>query len=193
VPPAAHILPHIAPEDPASDAFPRYSTDTLMPQLYDELRQLARRRMSLENPGQSISGTVLLHEAYLRLSKESDGPKWANRKQFFSAAAEAMRRILIDRVRARNQQKRGPEYRRVDMEEADIALPASVERLLAIDAALDELAESYPDSAEVVKLRFFVGFTSEEIAEHSGVSVSTVTRQWAFARAWLAQHMPREI
>ncbi len=163
-----------------------------MPQLYDELKQLAARRMSRENPGQSISGTVLLHEAYLRLSKEADGPKWDNRKQFFSAAAEAMRRILIDRVRAKNQQKRGGEHEHVSLEENNIALPATVGRLLEIDGALDELADAYPDSAEVVKLKFFVGYTSEEIAECLGISVSTVTRHWSFARAWLAKHIPAQ-
>ena len=163
---------------------------SLMPLVYDELHAMADRQMRRERANHTLNSTALVHEAYLRLSKESDGPQWANQKQFFSAAAEAMRRILIDRIRTKNQQKRGPEYQRVDLDEVDIALPASVERLLAIDAALDELAKSYPDSAEVVKLRFFVGFTSEEIAEHTGASVSTVTRQWAFARAWLAKHMP---
>ncbi len=160
-----------------------------MPQLYDELKQLAARRMSRENPGQSISGTVLLHEAYLRLSKESDGPKWANRKQFFSAAAEAMRRILLDRVRAKSKQKRGAAYKHISLNESDIAQPAEEDQLLAVNAALDELAKSYPDTAEIVKLRFFVGFSSEEIAEHLGMSVSTVTRQWAYARIWLSKHI----
>ncbi len=163
-----------------------------MPQLYDELRRLATYRMKQENPGQTISGTALVHEAYLRLSRESEEPKWANRKQFFSAAAEAMRRILIERVRAKQRIKRGGEYERVDLLEAEIAAPASPARLLEIDEALDELAQEDLECADLVKLRFFADFTLKEIAESTGVSLSTVNRQWAYARAWLADRLSPE-
>ncbi len=160
-----------------------------MPQVYNELRRLATYRMKQENAGQTISGTVLVHEAYLRLSKEGSGAHWVNRQQFFSAAAEAMRRILIERVRAKRRVKRGGEYERVHMEEGEIAAPASSNRLLEVDAALDELAEVNPESADLVKLRLFAEFTLEEAAESTGVSLSTVKRRWAYARSWLAEHL----
>ncbi len=163
-----------------------------MPQVYNELRRLATYRMKNENPGQTISGTALVHEAYLRLSKEEDGPRWASRKQFFSAAAEAMRRILIERVRAKQRIKRGGEFERVELPEAEIAAPASSTRLLEIDAALDDLAQEDLECADLVKLRFFADFTLEEIAESTGVSLSTVNRQWAYARAWLADRLSPE-
>ena len=180
------------PEDLESDSSVRYTTETLMPQVYDELRRLATYRMKHEQGRQTISGTALLHEAYLKLSKEKDGPRWANRKQFFSAAAEAMRRILIDRVRAKQRIKRGSEYERAEVEEAEIAMPAPDGQLLAINEALEELAKSDPESADLVKLRFFAGLTLEEVAESLDVSVSTVTRQWAYARTWLESHLAGE-
>lgn len=177
------------PADPKADASRVYTTETLMPQVYDELRQLAAYRMQRETPGQTITGTALLHEVYLRLSKETASARWASRKQFFSAASEAMRRILIDRIRAKRRVKRGGEFERVEVDETEIASAAPDDRLLAINEALDELAKSDPDSADLVKLRYFVGFSLEEIAEALDVSVSTVSRQWAYARTWLADHL----
>ncbi len=147
--------------------------------------------MSREGAGQTISGTALLHEAYLRLSKESDGPCWANKNQFFSAAAEAMRRILIERVRAKRRIKRGGEFQRVEFEEANIAAPHEDDRLLQIDEALEAFEKVNAEGANLVKLRFFAGFTLQEIAEATGVTVRTVTRRWAYARAWLAEHISK--
>ncbi|MEM7143496.1 MAG: ECF-type sigma factor [Verrucomicrobiota bacterium] len=160
-----------------------------MPQVYEELRRLAAYKMRHENPGQTISGTALLHEAYIKLSKESDGPKWANRKQFFSAAAEAMRRILIDRVRAKQAVKRGSDYQRAEVDESNIAAPAPDDQLMAVNDALEALDRADPDSADLVKLRYFAGLTLEEIAETMGSSVSTLTRQWAYARSWLEDRL----
>ncbi len=166
-----------------------FTTETLMPRVYDELRKLASRKMSRENPGQTITGTALLHEAYLRLSKEGDEPRWANEKQFFSAAAEAMRRILIDRVRGKLSLKRGSEYEHTELDEAQIQAPASDGMLISIDEALDVFASHDPDGAELVKLRFFAGLTLEEIAESTGVAIRTVSRRWRYARAWLEKYL----
>lgn len=166
-----------------------HSTETLLPRVYDELRRLAAYRINQHTPGQTISGTALVHEAYLRLSKEGDGPRWANQSQFFSAAAEAMRRIMIDRIRSKNRTKRGGDYERINLDQAEISFPNAEGKLFEIDEALDELTEVDPDSAELVKLRFFAGLTLEEIATLRQVSSRTVTRQWAYARAWLAQFL----
>ncbi|MEM1026840.1 MAG: ECF-type sigma factor [Planctomycetota bacterium] len=167
----------------------RRSTEELMPEVYDALRQLAMHRMKQQRPGQTISGTELVHEVYLRLQKEGSAPKWANRKQFFSAAAEAMRRILIDRIRAKERIKRGGGQRRLDVNEIELAMPTEDRELVEISEALDELAKSDPQSADLVKLRFFAGMTLEQIAEATEVSVRTVTRRWTYARAWLADYL----
>lgn len=177
------------PEDPTADRSARYTTETLMPQVYEALKRLATHRLKQHGPGQSVSGTALVHEAYIRLSKESDGPRWVNRSQFFSAAAEAMRRILIDRIRAKGRIKRGGEYRRVTIDEIEDIGLVEDERLMEINEALDELAKVHPDRADLVKMRFFVGLTLEEVAEALGVSLSTVTRQWAYVRAWLTDYL----
>jgi len=176
---------------PSNQSSENYSTEALFPQVYDELRRLATHKMSGESSGQTISGTALVHEAYLRLSKESAEPCWENKSQFFSAAAEAMRRILIERVRAKRRIKRGGEFRRVEYEEGKIASPHEDDRLLQIDEALGAFEKVDPDGANLVKLRFFAGFTLEEIAEASGVTVRTVTRRWSYARAWLAENISK--
>lgn len=167
----------------------RRSTETLMPEVYDALRQLALHRMKQQRPGQTISGTELVHEVYLRLQKEGGGPKWANRSQFFSAAAEAMQRILIDRIRAKERVKRGGGRQRLDVDHLELVMPTEDQKLVEISEALDELAKSDPQSADLVKLRFFAGMTLEQIAEVAGVSVRTVTRRWTYARAWLAEYL----
>ncbi len=179
------------PEGTQAEDSVRYTTQTLMPHVYQALRELALHRLRQHGPNQSLSGTELVHEVYLRLSNEGNGPKWVNRKQFFSAAAEAMRRILLDRIRAKQRLKRGGGRGRVDLEHVDIVVEDEDETLMQINEALDRLAESDPESADLVKLRFFAGMTLEQIAEATGVSVRTVTRQWAFARAWLTDHLGR--
>lgn len=177
------------PEDPQAEDSVRYTTDTLMPHVYQALRELAFHRLRQHGPNQSLSGTELVHEVFLRLSKEGDGPKWVNRKQFFSAAAEGMRRILLDRIRAKQRLKRGGGQKRIDLDHVDVAVPDDDETLIDINEALDKLSQSDPESADLVKLRFFAGMTLEQIAEATEVSVRTVTRQWAYARAWLTDHL----
>lgn len=174
------------PTDSGDVAF--HSTDTLMPSVYAELRRLAASRIQ-KTPGQSISGTVLVHEAYLRLKAEGEAPKWANKAHFFSAAAEAMRRILIDHIKAKGRQKRGGDQQRIDETISALESPALDDELLAINDALDRLAQEDPESADLVKLRFFAGFTLEEIAESRGVTIRTVSRQWKYARAWLKDYL----
>ena len=177
------------PQDLAgSSDLDRHSSETLLPVVYDELRRLAAARLKSAQPGQSISGTVLVHEAYLRL--HGDGvPNWANEKHFFSVAAEAMRCILIDHLRAKGRIKRGGDQERVDETLSSFAAPAEDDQLLAINDALDELAREDPEAADLVKMRFFVGFTLEEIAESTGVTVRTVSRQWKYVRAWLTKYL----
>lgn len=160
-----------------------------MPQVYDELRRLAGHRVNQQGPQQTISGTALVHEVYLRLSKEGEGPRWVNRKQFFSAAAEAMRRILIDRIRAKRRIKRGGAMQQVTLDEAQFEFPGEEAELLQIDEALESFEEVDAECANLVKLRFFVGLTLEEIAESMNISVRTVSRQLAYARGWLAQEI----
>jgi RNA polymerase sigma factor (TIGR02999 family) len=155
----------------------------LLPLVYDELRKLAAARLADERPGQTLQATALVHEAYLRLVG-SDEP-WNGRSHFFAAAAEAMRRLLINRARDRGRLKRGGERRREEL--VDLADPATAppDVLLDLDGALDRLGATCPRCAELVKLRFYAGLTQGEAAQALGVSRSAADRDWAFARAWL--------
>lgn len=162
----------------------------LLPLVYDELRRLAAWRLANEQPGQTLQATALVHEAYLRLVGKED-PQWNGRRHFFGAAAEAMRRILIQNVRRKKRLKRGGGMERVDLEEVDLPAPLPDEELLALDEALDELAAVDPRAVELVKLCFFVGLSQEQAARELGVSISTVERTWAYARAWLFREMQR--
>lgn len=157
--------------------------------VYAELKQMARARLSREHSANSINATVLVHDAYLRMAKGEQC--WSDRRHFFAAASESMRRILIDRARARKRLKRGGDRQREDFRESRVIAPAPDEELLAIDEAIEKLSAVDPEAAELVKLRFFVGMTQEEIAELHGVSVRTVKRQWAYARAWLKTEMAK--
>lgn len=164
------------------------AADELLELVYQELRQLATHRMAQEPPGQTLQPTALVHEAWLRLIG-SENVSFANRAHFFSAAAEAMRRILIDRARRRNTQRHGGEYQHVDLADCDLAAPQADDQLLAINDALEKLTQSRPVIAEVVKLRYFGGRTNEEVAQILDISLSTVKNYWAFARAWLLQEI----
>jgi RNA polymerase sigma factor (TIGR02999 family) len=153
----------------------------LLPQVYDELRRLAAAKLAQEKPGQTLQATALVHEAWLRLADAS--VEWRDRNHFLRVAATAMRRILVDRARAKHTTKRGGDGVRVD--EFDIAAPVSEPELLALDEALDRLAAIKPDHARLIELRYFAGLTGDEAAEALGVSPATADRMWRYARAWL--------
>ncbi len=160
------------------------ATDELLPTLYEQLRQLAAQKLAREAPGQTLQATALVHEAWLRLANSESGP-WENERHFFAAAAEAMRRILVDRGRAKRSLREGGNFQRVEFEELEIASPLPDEDLLAVDEALDGLAELDPPAAELVKLRFFAGLSHQRAARLLGMSRSAADRLWLFARAWL--------
>jgi len=160
------------------------AADELLDLVYEELRRLATSKMAQEAPGQTLQPTALVHEAWLRLVGGKN-PKFENRAHFFSAAAEAMRRILIDRARRKLTQRHGGGCERVDLEEQDLAAPDADRQLLAVHEVLDKLATEHPAQAEVVKLRYFAGMTNEETAQVLGVSVATVKNYWTFARTWI--------
>jgi RNA polymerase sigma factor (TIGR02999 family) len=158
----------------------------LLPLVYDELRRLAAWRLANEQPGQTLQATALVHEAYLRLVGKDD-PQWNGRRHFFGAAAEAMRRILVENARRKSRLKRGGHLERVDLEGLDLPMPIPLpdDDLLALDEALDKLATTDPRATELVKLCFFAGLTQEQAAQELDISLSTVERTWSFARAWL--------
>ncbi|MGO8701336.1 MAG: sigma-70 family RNA polymerase sigma factor [Limisphaerales bacterium] len=160
------------------------AADKLLELLYEELRRLAASKMARETPGQTLQPTALVHEAWLRLVG-ANNPTFENRAHFFSAAAEAMRRILIDRARRKLRIRHGGSLERVELDEQELAAPGTDEQLLAVHEALDLLAQTHPVQAQVVKLRYFAGMTNEETAEALDVSVATVKNYWAFARAWI--------
>jgi len=164
------------------------AADELLELLYQDLRRLATRKMAQESPGQTLQPTALVHEAWLRLVG-SENPNFENRAHFFSAAAEAMRRILIDRARRRHTRRHGGGYERVDLDKCDLIAPQADEELLIVHEALNKLAKKPPVQAEVVKLRYFGGRTNEEVAQILNISLSTVKNYWAFARAWLVQEI----
>ena len=164
------------------------AAEELLPLVYDELRRLAAHKMAHEPPGQTLQPTALVHEAWLRLAASESG-QYANRGHFFAVAAEAMRRILIERARRRQRVRHGSGLERVNVDEVEIAAPESDERLLQLHEALDRLAHEDREKADVVKLRFFVGLTDREVAEVLGLSERTVERHWAYAKAWLFQTM----
>ena len=167
----------------------RISTNQLLPLVYDELKRLASRKMALENPGNTLQTTALVHEAYTRLVGHDDVPCWESRSHFFSAAAEAMRRILVERARSKQRLKRGGQWHREDLESIELEMPVPNVDILALNEALDELARERPEKAELVKLRFFAGLTIEEIAQAMGISTATAGRMWRYARTWLAEKL----
>lgn len=164
----------------------------LLPLVYDELRKLAVARMAEEKPGQTLQATALVHEAYVRLVGSDAAARWNSRGHFFAAAAEAMRRILVNRARDKGRDKRGGGRKRVDLESVLVADQASDHDLVAIDDALQELARRNGPCAELVKLRFFTGLTLDEAAAAMGIARRTAYRYWAFARAWLYDALDSE-
>jgi RNA polymerase sigma factor (TIGR02999 family) len=169
---------------------PRAAAD-LLPLVYDELRTLAAARLADERPGQTHQATALVHEAYLRLVDVEKAQAWDGRGHFFAAAAEAMRRILVENARRKGRVRHGGGLRRVDLLDADVAAPTDDEQILLLDEALTRLADARPQAAELVKLRFFSGLTEEEAAPMLGLSPRSARRLWAFARAWLRRDMER--
>ena len=178
------ILSAIQQGDPSA-------AEQLLPLVYDELHRLAAAKMAQERPGQTLQATALVHEAYLRLvaSEGSHPPEvaqhWNSRGHFFAAAAEAMRRILINRARDKGRQKRGGEWQRLELDRLAVADEASEEETLAVDEALQRLEQHNKPCADLVKLRFFAGLTMEQAAVALGIAPRTAHRYWAFARAWL--------
>jgi RNA polymerase sigma factor (TIGR02999 family) len=165
------------------------AAEQLLPLVYDELRRLAARRLAQEKPGQTLQATALVHEAYLRLVDDEGSRPWHGRGHFFAAAAEAMRRILIDSARRKCRPKHGGERHRVDLDAAGDAIAPPVPDLLALDEALEKLAAEDKDSADLVKLRYFAGLSLAEAAEVLGLQARTAGRRWAYARAWLSEEM----
>jgi RNA polymerase sigma factor (TIGR02999 family) len=161
------------------------AAEQLLPLVYNELRKLASARMAQESPEHTLQATALVHEAYLRLVDNAAPQKWNGRGHFFGAAAEAMRRILLNRARDKGRLKRGGQRRRIDLEQVAVATDVPDENLQDIDDCIQRLTAEHPECAQFVKLRFFAGLTLEEAATATGVSLSTAKRQWTFARAWL--------
>ena len=175
--------------DAIQDGDPK-AADNLLPAVYEELRKLAAQKMAREAPGQTLQPTALVHEAWLRLSPSLD-QRWENRVHFFGAAAEAMRRILVESARRKKRLKHGGQLERVDVDAIELPVPMPDDELLALDEALNRLATLDSRAAEVVKLCFFVGLTQEQAAKELGVSISTAERLWGFARAWLFREIQK--
>jgi RNA polymerase sigma factor (TIGR02999 family) len=176
------LLDTAQPGDPAAAA-------DLLPLVYDELRRLAAHRLAREAPGHTLDPTALVHEAYLRLLGSPAGDRWDNRGHFFAAAAEAMRRILVESARRRRCRKRGGDMVRQPLDEAAILAPQPREDLVALDEALSQFAATDRVGAELVQLRYFGGLSIPEAAELLGISTRTAERLWTYARAWLHQHI----
>jgi len=168
------------------------AAEQLLPLVYGELRKLAARKLSQEKPGQTLEATALVHEAYLRLVDADKAQYWNSRGHFFAAAAEAMRRILVEQARRKGRLKRGGNKERLDLDDVEIAFEGPADDMLALDEALARLAQKHPEKAELVKLRYFAGLTVDEAAKVLGVSTSTVDRHWTYARAWLFRELSLE-
>lgn len=165
-----------------------HASEELLPLVYQDLRRQAAAQMARERPGQTLQPTALLHEAWLRVTG-SGQPRWQNRAHFFGAAAEAMRRILVENARRKSRLKRGGDLVRVDTDQIELAATTPDEKILLINDALERLQLEDPEKAQVVVLKFFGGRTNQEVAESLGVTERTVERHWAFAKAWLFQHI----
>lgn len=176
----------------AIDAGDPQTAAQLLPLVYEELRNLAAARLAQEKSGQTLQATALVHEAYLRLVGGENQQRWDGRGHFFAAAAEAMRRILVEQARKKSRLKRGGNRHRIDLDESELAVanPDSTETdILALDESLTRLAEQHPEKARLVQLRYFAGLTVDQAAEALGISPATADRQWAYARVWLLREM----
>ena len=165
------------------------AVEQLLPLVYEELRKLAAVRLDREAPGQTLQATALVHEAYLRLVDVNSAQDWNSRGHFFGAAAEAMRRILLDRARNKKRLKRGGDRKRVDIDSIAVAVETASDDLLVIDEALEQLSSQYAECASLVRLRFFAGLTQAEAADALGIPRRSADRHWAFARAWLQRRL----
>ena len=173
-----HILSAIEHGDPSA-------AEQLLPLVYDELRKLAAQKLAHEAPGQTLQATELVHEAYLRLVGDGTEPRWNSRGHFFAAAAEAMRRILVEAARRKNSLKRGGRRERVNLDEVVTRPSGDPGDVLAVDEVLDQLAHADPQAAQLVKLRFFSGLTGDQAAEALGISPRAADLLWSYARAWI--------
>jgi RNA polymerase sigma factor (TIGR02999 family) len=178
MPDVTQILSAIERGDPSA-------AEQLLPLVYDELRRLAAQKLAKEKPGQTLAATALVHEAYLRLVGADGEQRWNSRGHFFAAAAEAMRRILVESARRKSRLKHGRQHQRVDLDSACMVSEAPSLDLVALDEALNRLAETEPAKAELVKLRFFAGLTMPEAAAALSISLATAERYWTFAKSWL--------
>jgi RNA polymerase sigma factor (TIGR02999 family) len=164
----------------------------LLPLVYDELRKLAAVRMAGEKPGQTLQPTALVHEAYYRLVGGEQPQNWTGRGHFFAAAAEAMRRILVEAARTKGRAKRGGDWKRVDFEELDVSMGITSDQLIALDDALDQLTNQDPLAGDLVRIRYFAGLSLDEAAASLNISPATAYRHWAYARAWLRSELLAE-
>jgi RNA polymerase sigma factor (TIGR02999 family) len=176
------LLDNLSSGDPSA-------AEDLLPLVYDELRKLAASRLSRESPGQTLEATALVHEAYLRLINTGTDQQWNSRGHFFAAAAEAMRRILVEKARHKMSLKRGARAERIDLSEIEVAIEADDEQVLRVNEAVEKLAVHDPQAAQLVKLRFFAGLTGEQAAEAMGIAQRSATRLWAYARDWLFEEI----
>jgi RNA polymerase sigma factor (TIGR02999 family) len=174
-----------------AEAGPLQAGEDLLPLVYEELRRLAAARMAQESSGHTLQATALVHEAWMRLAG-SQGRQWANRAHFFAAAAEAMRRVLIENARRKGRLKHGGHLARIDITDLDLVAAAPDEMILVVDAALRRFKEEDPEKEKVVAMKFFGGLTNQEVAESLGVTERTVERQWAYAKAWLYRELREE-
>jgi RNA polymerase sigma factor (TIGR02999 family) len=168
-----------------------HAAEQLLPLVYDELRKLAAEKLAHESPGQTLQATALVHEVYIRLVDTEKAQQWDSRRHFFAAAAEAMRRILINRARDKRRLKRGGGWRRLHLDEIDISVDDPPADLLVLDEALEKLSHEDKLCAELVKLRFFAGLSLDEAAHTLGIARRTADRTWAFARAWLFEELSK--
>jgi RNA polymerase sigma factor (TIGR02999 family) len=168
------------------------AAEQLLPLVYDELRKLAAQKLAQEKPGQTLQATALVHEAYLRLVDVEQAPPWNSRGHFFAAAAEAMRRILVENARRKLRLRHGGELQRQDLDALNVPSPQTPDELVAVSEALDGLAQTNAQAAELVKLRFFAGLTNEEAAAALGISPRKANQVWAYARAWLLESLGHE-